>query len=156
VPAPGARVDGLFEAHLNVSDLERSVPFYRDVVGLALASELPERQVAFFWCGQPGGSMLSLWGQGSMPMAMRLHVAFSVSLKEVLAAPERLAAHGVEPLSFFGEPAREPSAIGWMPAAAVYFRDPDDHSLEYLAMLDEPPRAELGIVPWSEWPAARR
>ena len=26
-----------------------------------------------------------------------------------------------------------------MPAAAVYFRDPDGHQLEYLTMLDEPP-----------------
>jgi hypothetical protein len=38
-----------------------------------------------------------------------------------------------------------------MPAAAVYFRDPDGHLLEYLAMLDEAPKPDLGIVPWSEW-----
>jgi lactoylglutathione lyase len=38
-----------------------------------------------------------------------------------------------------------------MPAAAVYLRDPDGHLLEYLAMLDEPPRPEAGILPWSEW-----
>jgi lactoylglutathione lyase len=37
-----------------------------------------------------------------------------------------------------------------MPAAAVYFRDPDGHELEYLAMLEETPRPDLGIVPWSE------
>jgi lactoylglutathione lyase len=30
--------------------------------------------------------------------------------------------------------------IGWMPAAAVYFEEPDGHMLEYLAMLDEAPR----------------
>jgi hypothetical protein len=41
--------------------------------------------------------------------------------------------------------------IGWMPAAAVYFRDPDGHLIEYLAMLEEPARAERGIVSWSEW-----
>jgi lactoylglutathione lyase len=148
---PGARVQGLFEAHLNVRDLDRSRPFYADVVGLEIAYELPERHVAFFWCGAPGGSMLGLWEQGSMPMGMRLHVAFAVSLPDVLAAPERLAAHDVQPLSFFGEPTREPSAIGWMPAASVFFRDPDGHSLEYLAMLDGPPRPDRGIVPWSEW-----
>jgi lactoylglutathione lyase len=151
MPEPGARVDGLFEAHLNVRDLERSLPFYRDVVGLPLAYELPERGVAFLWCGEPGGSMLGLWEQGSMPMGMQLHVAFAVSLEEVLAAPARLSGHGVEPLSFFGRPTEEPSAIGWMPAAALYFRDPDGHSLEYLAMLEGPSRPELGIVPWSEW-----
>ena len=150
---PGARVDGLFEAHLNVLSLGRSVPFYRDVVGLTLAYELPERHVAFFWCGAPGGSMLGLWETGSTPMRMRLHVAFAVSLDEILAAPDRLAAHGVEPLSFFSRPTREPSAIGWMPAAALFFCDPDAHQLEYLAMLDGPSRPELGIVSWSDWPA---
>jgi ribosomal protein S18 acetylase RimI-like enzyme len=55
------------------------------------------------------------------------------------------------PLSFFATETTEPSVIGWMPAAAVYFRDPDGHLIEYLAMLDEAPRPQLGIVPWSQW-----
>jgi lactoylglutathione lyase len=38
-----------------------------------------------------------------------------------------------------------------MPAAAVYFRDPDGHLLEYLAMLDEEPRPDSGVVSWSQW-----
>ena len=83
-------------------------------------------------------------------MGMRLHIAFEMALPDVLAAPERLRAQGIEPLSFFGEPADEPSVIGWMPAAAVYFRDPDGHMLEYLTMLEGPAQPELGIVPWSE------
>jgi lactoylglutathione lyase len=78
-------------------------------------------------------------------------VAFNVALDALLEAPGWLAAHGVAPLSFFGEPASEPSVIGWMPAAAVYFRDPDGHLLEHLAMLEEAPRPDLGIVPWSTW-----
>jgi lactoylglutathione lyase len=48
------RVGGLFETHLTTSDLTRSVAFYRDVVGLSLALELPERGAAFFWIGGPG------------------------------------------------------------------------------------------------------
>jgi hypothetical protein len=75
---------------------------------------------------------------GSAPMAVQSHVAFGAALDDVLAAPEALLAAGVTPLSFFGEPAAEPSVIAWMPAAAVYFRDPDGHLLEYLAMLDGP------------------
>jgi lactoylglutathione lyase len=59
----------------------------------------------------------------------------------------------VTPLDFFGEEAREPSVIGWMPAAAVYFHDPDGHMLEYQAMLDDAPRPEVGIVTWSAWTA---
>jgi lactoylglutathione lyase len=146
-------VRGLFETHLTVADLERSTRFYRDVVGLPVALEVPERGAAFHWIGAPGRAMLGLWSLGSAPMGMTLHVAFDMGLDDVLAAPARLRDQGVEPLSFFGAPADEPSVIGWMPAAAVYFRDPDGHMLEYLAMLDVPPRPEAGIVGWSAWSA---
>ena len=144
-------VAGLFEAHLTVADLDRSVAFYRDVVGLTVALELPERDAAFLWIGDTGEAMLGLWSLGSAPVALSLHVAFKASLENVKGACERLRAHGVTPLSFFGTITDEPSVIGWMPAAAVYLRDPDGHLLEYLAMLDETPRPERGIVPWSEW-----
>jgi lactoylglutathione lyase len=144
------RVRGLFETHLMVADLTRSVTFYRDVVGLPVALELPERGAAFHWIGQPGQAMLGLWSIGSAPMGMQLHIAFDMSLPDVLDAPALLAGQGIQPLSFFGEPTNEPSVIGWMPAAAVYFRDPDGHLLEYLAMLEGPARPELGIVPWSQ------
>jgi lactoylglutathione lyase len=141
----------VFEAHLTVADLDRSTDFYRDVVGLAPALRLPERGAAFLWAGGPGRSMLGLWSIGSAPMNMRLHVAFSASVEDVLASCDRLRAAGVVPRSFFGAETDEPSVIGWMPAAAVYFEDPDGHSIEYLAMLDEPPRPEAGIVSWSQW-----
>src|SRR5450755_1654363 len=83
-------VRGLFETHLTVADLPRSVAFYRDVVGLPVALEVPERGAAFHWIGQPGQAMLGLWSIGSAPMNMQLHIAFGMSLPDVLAAPERL------------------------------------------------------------------
>lgn len=144
-------IRGLFEAHLTVSDLARSTAFYRDTVGLPVALEVPERGAAFFWCGAPGQTMLGIWSLGSMPMGMSLHIAFDVTLNDLLAAPERLQQAGIQPLSFFGQPTEEPSVIGWMPAAAVYFRDPDGHMLEYLTMLDEEPRPGAGIVSWTQW-----
>ena len=142
---------GLFEAHLTVSDLSRSVAFYRDVVGLPLALELTERAAVFFWVGGRGEAMLGLWSLGSAPMALSLHVAFKASLEDVLGGCEALRSAGVTPLSFFGAETDEAEVLGWMPAAAIYFRDPDGHLLEYLAMLDDPPRADVGIVPWSQW-----
>jgi ribosomal protein S18 acetylase RimI-like enzyme/predicted enzyme related to lactoylglutathione lyase len=150
------RANGLFETHLTVSDLDRSIEFYRDVVGLPPALVLEERGAAFFWIGGSGQAMLGLWSLGSAPMGLSLHIALAASLTDVLAACDGLRASGVVPLSFFGAETSEPSVIGWMPAAAVYFRDPDGHMIEYLAMLDEPPQAELGIVPWSEWAGANR
>ncbi|HKO26592.1 MAG TPA: GNAT family N-acetyltransferase [Solirubrobacteraceae bacterium] len=142
---------GLFEAHLTVSDLDHSIEFYREVVGLSVALELPERGAAFLWIGGPGEGMLGLWSLGSAPVGLSLHVALKVSLEDVLASCDALRSNGVTPLSFFGAETTEPSVIGWMPAAAVYFRDPDGHLIEYLAMLEEPPREDRGIVPWSEW-----
>jgi lactoylglutathione lyase len=128
--------------------------FYRDVVGLPVAQEIPERGAAFHWVVKRGQGMLGLWSLGSMPMGLSLHVAFEVALEHVLDSPARLREHGVTPLSFFGQATDEPSVIGWMPAAAIYFRDPDGHQLEYLAMLDEAPRPGAGILPWSEWRSA--
>jgi lactoylglutathione lyase len=146
----------LFESHLTVSDLQRSVSFYRDLVGLPLALELPERDAAFFWVGEAGESLLGLWSLGSAPLGLTLHVAFEVAINDLLDAPKRLEAQGITPLSFFSVPTNEPSVISWMPAASLFFRDPDGHLLEYLTMLEEDPRPELGIVSWSEWLAHRK
>ena len=88
---------------------------------------------------------------GAKRLAARMKEALSCDGVNVLNACERLSSLGVTPLSFFGTETTEPSVIGWMPAAAVYFRDPDGHLLEYLAMLDEEPRPDRGIVPWSQW-----
>ena len=74
--------------------------------------------------------MLGLWSLGSSPIGLSLHVAFAASLADVLGACARLRALGLAPLSFFGSETDEPSVIGWMPAAAVYVRDPDGHLLE--------------------------
>jgi lactoylglutathione lyase len=146
-----ARIGGLFETHLTVHDLERSITFYRDVLGLTLAFHTRERGGAFFWTGDSGTSMLGLWTAGSAPIALSLHVAFATSLGDVQAACTRLRQLGVTPLSFDAVETHEPSVIAWMPAAAVYFRDPDGHLLEYVAMLDASPRPDLGVLAWSEW-----
>jgi lactoylglutathione lyase len=142
---------GLFEAHLTVANIDRSVAFYEEVVGLELAFEAPGRSAAFLWIGAPGRSMLGLWEIADAPVHLSLHIAFRTSVTEVMNACGRLRSLGVTPLSFFEEETDEPSVIGWMPAAAVYFRDPDGHLLEHLAMLGGEPRPELGIVPWSQW-----
>lgn len=151
-----AEIEGLFESHLTVRDLDRSIAFYRDVVGLELALRAPEIDAAFLWIGGRGNAMLGLWGCGAAPMNVALHLAFKAPLAEVVSAPGRLREHGVTPLSFDGVETDEPSVIGWMPAAAVYFRDPDGHLLEHIAMLDSAADPEQRIVPWSHWVEARR
>lgn len=148
-------VDRLFEAHLVVAALDVSIAFYRDRLGLAVAQLIAERQVAFFWIGPPGTSMLGLWAGGSAPQKTTAHVAFAAALDEVLAAPQALQSVGITALDFDGVTTSEAVVLGWMPAAAVYFRDPDGHLLEYIAMLDGAPRPELGVVSWRRWTELR-
>jgi len=141
----------LFETHLTVRDLQRAMAFYGDKLGLKLARVFPDRKLAFYWLGRAGESMLGLWEVGTAPQRMSLHIAFTVDLPDLLEAPERLRAAGIAPLGFFGDPTDEAVVIAWMPAASLYFRDPDGNLLEYLAMLPDAPQPELGIIGWAEW-----
>ena len=58
-------------------------------------------------------------------------------------------------LCFFGAPTGDPSVHAWMPAAGIFFRDPDGNSLELVAMLGDSPRPDLSVLPLSEWRALR-
>jgi lactoylglutathione lyase len=141
----------LFEAHFTVSQLDRAVAFYKDLLGLPLARVFPERKVAFFWIGAPGKAMLGLWEAGTMPMSISLHVAFQVAFSDLHEAPARLEKSGVQPRDFAGGPTKEPVVLAWMPAASVFFRDPDNNLLEFISMLPDPPRPDFGVIPWSDW-----
>lgn len=145
-------VTGLFETHLSVSDLDRSVAFYRDIVGLPLAHVVPERQVAFLWIGAPGEAMLGLWGT-TAPIGLRLHFALRMAKADVIAAPAVLRGRGVEPLGFGSEPTDTAVVYGWMPAVCIFFKDPDGHSVEFISMLPDRPRPEVGVVSWPQWQA---
>ncbi len=144
-------IQSLFESHLAVADLRQSMAFYGELLGLELSQVVDERKAAFYWIGGKGNSMLGLWEAGSAPQKMVLHIAFRVSLEDILKAPAKLAAANVTPRDFDGHPADEPVVLAWMPAASLYFHDPDGNLLEFLAMLPESPRPELGVVSWSKW-----
>src|SRR5262245_9784656 len=147
-------VDRLFEAHLTVADLDTSIAFYRDRLGFELAHVTPARQAAFFWIGVRGTTMLGLWAGGSAPQKTTMHVAFAAALDDVIAAPRVLQLTDITPLDFEGHPTDEPVVLAWMPAASIYFRDPDGHLLEYIAMLPGDPRPDAGVLKWHEWTSA--
>ena len=149
-----AAVDRLFEAHLIVADLDVSIAFYRNRLGLELAHVELARQAAFFWIGARGNTMLGLWGVSVGRQKTTTHIAFAAALDDVIAAPGRLHSVGITPLDFDGKPTDEPIVLAWMPAASVYFRDPDGHLLEYIAMLDDQPRPDDGVLTWREWTLA--
>jgi lactoylglutathione lyase len=150
------KIDGLYETHVTVADLDRSVAFYRDVVGLELAKKFEDRGIAFFWVGGKKEGMIGLWETGTGPMRMRLHLAFRMKPEEVLASTEVLISKGVQPLGFRGDPVTEAEVIGWMPALSQYFADPDGHSLEFIAVLDDAGDPSFGVGPYSRWLERRR
>lgn len=146
----------LFEAHVAVADLKASVAFYRDVIGLQLAHTTVRPNAAFFWIGARGRAMLGLWENGGAVPQKQVHLAFAAAIDDVMTAPHSLRSAGITPLDFNGNPTDAPVVLGWMPAASIYFRDPDGHLLEYVAMLPDLPRPEWGVVSWYAWQVRQR
>ena len=112
-------------------------------------------------------SRVFLWSRGRMPSFFSLDASVAPLMPRSSAAPPcpyvrnfaflsaRRTLAGVTPLEFDGRPTDEPVVIAWMPALSVFFRDPDGHLLEYLAMLPDGPRPEDGVVSWHTWRTAR-
>jgi lactoylglutathione lyase len=145
----------LYETHIPVADTRISEAFYREAVGLPFAYRDPARDIVFLWVDEKQKGMLGLWGPATAygpkdGAIVRQHFAFAVPFDELLRRAEALRERGVETHAFGGRPSREPSVIGWMPSAQVYFRDPDGHSLEFIALLADPPD-ERFIGPLSQW-----
>src|SRR6266705_3483034 len=141
-----------YEGHLPVANIGDARPFYSEILGLQFAHRDLTRDAAFLWTGADRRSMLGLWGPSTTlgREFRKCHIAFNVSLDELLAAGERLNGAGIQTQNFAGEKTTEPSVIGWMPSAQLYFRDRDSHSLEFIALLDESPEPEfVGSI--SEW-----
>jgi catechol 2,3-dioxygenase len=120
---PQARVG---HVHLKVSDLERAVRFYRDVIGLDLVQLVPD-QVAFMAFGGYHHHValnVSRW-RGAPPALPRnaglLHAAFSYPTRPALAEVYRRAVeHGVVDARGSDHGVTE----------AIYFDDPDGNGVE--------------------------
>ena len=152
---PGCLRLHLYETHIAVTDTKTSQTFYREVIGLPFAYRDPTRDIVFLWVDEKRKGMLGLWGAstgyGRQGGALtRSHLAFAVTLEQLQRAIVALNGRGIETRGFGGTPASEPSVIGWMPSAQIYFRDPDGHSLEFVAILSEPPDAGF-IGSYSDW-----
>jgi len=134
----------LYETHLPVTDTTISETFYREVVGLPLAHRDQTRDIVFLWVDEKQKGMLGLWsastGYGRLNGVLTpCHLAFAVPFEQLQRAIAKLNERGIETRGFGGNPAREPSVIGWTPSAQIYFRDPNGHSLEFITLLPDPP-----------------
>lgn len=120
------------EVAIVVTDLERSVRFYTEVLGLPLW-EQDERSATV----RLANGFLGLWLPGaweilpspnSAPIRLeggaRQHIVFYIDLKDADAALENLKRHGVR---YFGPRVKEGGEVH------IDFEDPDGHMLEYWA-----------------------
>lgn len=141
-------IEGLYETHLDVSDLERSIAFYESL-GLTLGQK--HIKGAFLWVTEPGEQMLALWLTGEGKAVQKRSFGFQVKLEDLLQAKEWLAKRGIAAVAQFGREPVEPIVHPWMPAAAVYFEDPDGNGLKLLAKVPGEPVKMPGVLYYSEW-----
>ncbi len=115
---------------LNVTDLARSIDFYRAVFGFDLLAENEDAGRRFAFLGRDGRLLLTLWQQAGVPFdtarAGLHHLAFDVpSLADVEAAVSRLAELGV-PLIYDEIVPHGPG----FDSGGIFFADPDGTRIE--------------------------
>lgn len=142
-------IRNLYETHLQVSNLEQSIEFYKKL-GLELGHTIEERRCAFFYIGTER-QMLGLWEISAGAQIQRNHFAFGVELEDLRNGTEWLRSLDIEPAASFGKEPLEPMVHTWMPAASIYFGDPDRNSLELIAWLDGEPTVTEEVPYLSEW-----
>ena len=111
-------VGPLGQIHVSVSDVDRSVAFYRDVLGVTFLFRVPGQPMAFL---QSGDVRIYLGVPESPEHASRVVLYFRVD--DIAAERARLVAAGVE---FLDEPHvvhRDGTHELWMTG----LRDPDGH-----------------------------
>lgn len=140
----------VFETHIPVRDLERAMKFYEEVLDLELGHRDRARRIAFYWVGGKNHSMLGLWEKQSDDFA-RQHFAFEIAPEDMDSALELLRRRNLQPYNFLNDGTDQPMVFAWMPALAIYFRDPDGNELEFIAPLPGKPRPEAGIVSLDAW-----
>lgn len=120
------------QIHISITDLDRSVAFYRDVLGIPLLFEVPGQQMAFFASGD-----VRLYLGVPQPPEFASKVTLYFGVADIHAEQLRLAEAGV---TFADQPHvvhRTEKHELWM----TFFRDPDGH---HLALTQERPTAPAG------------
>lgn len=147
---------GLYETHIKVADLVRSMHLYGEVSGLELGLRDPQRPIAFYRVGERNKAMLGLWEIAAGEAVRPQHFAFACAVDDVLHAPEWLKERGPTGRNVVDDGTEIALVHAWMPAISSYFRDPDGHSLEFMAPLEGTPLPELGMVPLQAWQQAQK
>ena len=126
------RPDGLCDLVIVVRDLQDSIRFYRDLLGLEPAAP-PGDQWAWFYSGAVGTSprfalttaTLLFEEHSSLPEGARFgpsHYAFKAHREDLPTIVQRMEQAGVT--------VHGPQRLDWMLAEAHYMHDPDDNLVE--------------------------
>ena len=115
---------------LNVTDLDRSLGFYRDVLGFSLLAEGKEEGRRYAYLGEGDSLLFTLWQQAGEPYdegrAGLHHLAFQAdSIERVRAYESALREYGVE-FAYDGVVAHAEGAA----SGGIFFHDPDGIRLE--------------------------
>jgi catechol 2,3-dioxygenase-like lactoylglutathione lyase family enzyme len=145
--SPSFTVRKLGHVVLNVTDLEASVRFYTDVLGLSVSDRYPDSMVpggmVFMRCNTDHHGVALVGGAGKLERSSLNHFAFEVGTPdEVFRARAWLRKHGV-PIVFEGR-----RRAGCQ--LAVEFRDPDGNNLEVYWGIDQVGTSGY-VRPPSEW-----
>lgn len=144
-------IKGLYETHINVSNLENAIEFYKNVLGLEHCHNSEKRRIAFFWIGKPKEFMLGLWEKPTNELEKR-HFAFRCEVNDIINnSIPYLKEKNLKPYNFLKDETEKPMVFAWMPAIAIYFNDPDGNVLEFIAVLEGAPRPELGVITYEDW-----
>ncbi|WP_430408434.1 VOC family protein [Kordia sp.] len=146
-------IKGLYETHLFVENLERSIEFYSKILGLKQCRYGAERRIAFFWIGEDKQAMLGLWEKPKEEIDIR-HFAFQCEPEWILnESVSFLQSRNITCWNFLNEEIERPMVFCWMPAISIYFSDPDGHELEFIGVLPGKTKsdAEKRVVTYEEW-----
>lgn len=143
-------IKGLYETHIQVSDLNTAIAFYTKVLGLEFAHKDETRPIAFLWIGKNKESMLGLWEQKENLQTR--HFAFTADTEDILKySVEFLKNKDLKPYNFLKNGSDKPMVFAWMPALAIYFNDPDGNQLEFISILEGDGKPELGVLSYENW-----
>jgi lactoylglutathione lyase len=144
-------IQGIFETHLEVKNLKKSMDFYEKVLGLKLGRYEEGRRRAFYLIEKEPISMISIVEKKDPDLR---HMAFRVNYEDINQMIPFLNNQGVDILPGWNKAnPNEPLVYPWLGSASVFFNDIDGNRLEFLTMLPEGPRDDLDVI-WmtlSEW-----
>ncbi len=146
-------IKGLYETHLFVENLERSINFYGNTLELKQCRFNNERRTAFFWVGKEKQYMLGLWEKPKEQIDIR-HFAFECESDWIRnESLNYLKSRNIKSWNFLNDGTKGLMVFVWMPAISIYFNDPDGHELEFIGILNGKPKSdkEKRVVTYKEW-----